>query len=317
MGGRTKVLDTFIGKVHKLSHNPNKMSDGKYTKLMESLLREDEEGHKDIEFLRCKGFTVWLVPAELPDDQGKPWPFAGQEGKLVMLGGNWRYKALEELGYDRIPDEWVHLAKYNDGEWWTAEHAERFILLDNNPEGISGENDGDDLAKFFREESLRAVGIDFATLPDDYQKSAAEKTEDEVENGEHGEMDQKLTDFINRRENSRGNLEEILDMGFYCVTVFETHDQKMEYLEFLKEKYGLDANREVFINGFKMADALGKHIEFSGLKFPTAKPSAALQERAMDGTEEGWETNSSDIPEGEEEGAEEDVAGLDGTADEP
>ena len=91
----------------------------------------------------------------------------------------------------------------------------------------------------------------------------------------------------------------------------------MEYLEFLREKYGVEANREVFVNGFKMAEALGKKIEYSGLKFPTSKPSAALQEMAMDGTEFGWETNGGEMPEGtepdeEEEGKVEDGSGIDG-----
>lgn len=315
--GRTKVLDTYLGKVHKLAHNPNQMTDGRYTKLMESLTRKDEEGHDDIEMMAVKRLTVWRVPDKLPDDGGNPWPFAGQEGKLVMLGGNWRYRALEEMGYDRIPDSWVAVAKYKDGQWWSAEHAERFILLDNNPEGISGENDYEVLMKQFREETLRAVGIDYSGMPVEWQEEKGEKVADEVETGEHGEQDQELSDFIQRRESSRGMVEEMLDMGFYAVTVFETHDQKMEYLEFLREKYGLEANRDVFINGFEMAKALGKKIEYSGLKFPDIKPSAALQEMAMDGTDDGWEKDSGTRPEGsaaDEEDAEkvEDGSGMDG-----
>lgn len=315
--GRNKVLETYLGKVYKLAHNPNKMSEGKYAKLMESLTREDDGGHGDIEFLSCKGFTIWLVPPKLPDDGGNPWPFAGQQNKLVLLGGNWRYQALEDLGYDKIPDRWVHVAKYEDGKWWSPEHAERFILLDNNPEGISGENDGDDLAKFFREESLRAAGIDYATLPMEYQEGTQEDMEEEVEEEEHGEMDQKLVDFIERRESSRGNVDGIFDVGFYTVTVFETYEQKMEWLKFLKEKYGVDANREVFVNGFEIAKALGKKIEYSGQKFPTQKPSKALQEMAYDGTEEGWEVNGETAPEGEEEPEEgeeamDDKANVDG-----
>lgn len=311
--GRTKVLETYMGKVHKLAHNPNKMTDGRYTKLVESLMRKDDEGHEDIEMMAVKRLTVWKVPDKLPDDGGIPWPFAGQEGKLVMLGGNWRYRALEDMGYDQIPDAWVAIAKYKDGQWWSAEHAERFILLDNNPDGISGENDHDVLMRQFREETLRAVGIDYAGMPQEWQEEKGEKTADEVEAGEHGEQDQKLADFIQRREESRKNLDEMLDMGFYTVTVFETHDQKMEYLEFLREKYGVEANREVFVNGFKMAEALGKKIEFSGLRFAETKPNKALQEMAMDGTEAGWEVNSGARPEGEEPGEGDEEKFDDGT----
>ena len=302
----SKILTTYLGKVHKLSNNPREISDGAFTKLCESLLRKDEEGNPDIELLSANRLVLWRVPDELPEDR-KDWPWEGQEGKLVMLSGNQRYDALVQMGYDKIPDKWIAVGKYEDGKWWSCEHAERFILLANSPEGVSGETDYEKLVKKFNEECLRAVGMDFARTPLEFQTRTAEQTEDEVEQGEHGEQDQELTDFIKRREDSRGNMEEMFDIGFYTVTVFETHAQKMEYLQYLQEKYGIESNRDVFINGFQMAEALGKKIEYSGLKFPESKPSAALQEMAMDGTEEGWEQNSGEKPEGTE-GAEEEAA---------
>ena len=314
-----KILQTYMGRVYKLAHNPNVMSDGAFTRLMESLMWKEnpddpEDKHSGLDFLAAKNFVIWMVPEELPE--GRSWPFEGQEGKMVMLGGNWRYEALLRLGYDRIPDEWVKVAKYGDGKWWTPAAAERFIIIDNSPEGISGENDFDILIKRFDEECMRAVGIDYAAAPLDWAEKQAESVEDEVERGEHGEEDQKLKDFKQRREDSRGNLEEILDMGFYMVVPFETHAQKMEFLEYLREKYGLEANRDVFMSGFALAEALGKHIEFSGLKFPDAKPNAALQEMAYDGTGEGWEKGSENRPEGEEpsddEKKVEDGSGIDG-----
>ena len=310
----SKILTTYLGKVHKLSNNPREISDGAFTKLCESLLRKDEQGNPDIELLSANRLVLWRVPDELPEDR-RDWPWEGQEGKLVMLSGNQRYDALVQMGYDKIPDKWIAVGKYEDGKWWSCEHAERFILLANSPEGVSGETDYEKLVKKFNEECLRAVGMDFARTPLEFQTRTAEQTEDEVEQGEHGEQDQELTDFIKRREDSRGNMEEMFDIGFYTVTVFETHAQKMEYLQYLQEKYGIEANRDVFINGFQMAEALGKKIEYSGLKFPESKPSAALQEMAMDGTEEGWEQNSGDKPEGtegEEEEAAEKIEGLSG-----
>ena len=294
-----RILTTYMGKLHKLSNNPRNISDGSFTMLMESLLRKDEGGKGDIEMLRANPIVVWMVPSELPADR-KDWPWEGQEGKLVVLSGNQRYDALVEMGYEKIPDEWIAVGKYADGEWWSPEHAERFILLANSPEGVSGETDYDKLVEKFNAECLKAVGMDFAQTPIDFQERMAEPVEDEVEEGEHGEQDQELTDFIKRREDSRGMTDEMFDVGFYTVTIFETHDQKMEYLNFLKEKFGIDANREVFINGFKMAEKLGKKIEFSGLRFPRRKPIASLQEMAMDGTEYGWEENGSVQEEGED-----------------
>lgn len=313
----SKILTTYLGKVYKLSNNPREISDGAFTMLCESLLRKDGDGNGDIEMLRANPLTVWRVPEELPGER-KDWPWEGQEGQLVVLSGNQRYDALVQMGYDRIPDEWLAVGKYTNGNWWSCEHAERFILLANSPEGVSGETDYEKLVKKFNEECLRAVGMDFSQTPLDFQTRVSEPVEDEVEQGEHGEQDQELADFIKRREDSRGQVEEMLDMGFYTVTVFETHAQKMEYLEYLREKYGVEANRDIFVNGFQMAAALGKKIEYSGLKFSESRPSAALQEMAMDGTEEGWETGSGSMPEGtnpEDEADEEkldDGSGIDG-----
>lgn len=302
-----RILNTYLGKLHKLTQNPRKISDGSFTMLMESLMRKDESGNSDIEMLSANPITVWLVPNEMPEGR-KDWPWEGEEGKLVVLSGNQRYDALVEMGYEKIPDEWIAVGKYKDGRWWSPEHAERFILLANSPEGVSGETDYEKLVAKFDEECLRKVGMDFAQTAMEFQERMAKPIDDEVEEGEHGEQDQELTDFIARRENSRGMTDEMFDFGFYTVTVFETHDQKMEYLRHLQEKYGIEANREVFINGFEMAEKLGKKIEYSGLKFPKRKPSAALQEMALDGSAEGWEESSGERPEGtsaEEEESEE------------
>lgn len=313
-----KILDTKVGKVYKLSNNPREMSDGAFTKLCESLMRKDADGNEDIQLLQANRLVVWRVPEVLPEGREEAWPWEGQEGKMVMLSGNQRYDALVQMGYSRIPDKWLQTGTYDDGRWWSPEHAERFILLANSPEGVSGETDYEKLVKNFNAECLKAVGMDFAQTPMEFQEKMAKPVEDEVEEGEHGERDQNLTDFIQRREDSRGMLNEIMDYGFYTVTIFETHEQKMEYLEFLKEKYGIEATRDVFVNGFAMAGALGKKIEYSGLKHPKPKPSSSLQEMAMDGSEEGWEQVGGELPEGtgvsEEESEEkiEDGSGIDG-----
>lgn len=310
-----RILSTYLGRVYKLANNPREISDGAFTRLVESLMRKDESGKGDIEMLRANPLVVWRVPDELGEGR-TDWPWEGQEGKLVMLSGNQRYDVLVEMGYEEIPEKWLAEGKYGDGKWWSAEHAERFILLANSPEGVSGETDYEKLIKKFDEECLRCVGMDFAKAPLEFQERMSESVEDEVEQGEHGEMDQELHDFIKRREDSRGNMEEILDMGFYTVTVFETHDQKMEWLGYLRERYGVEANRDVFINGFAMARALGKEIAYSGLKFPNAKPSKVMQGMAYDGSAEGWETKVGEAPEGSDgtESGEkyDDGSGLDG-----
>ena len=44
----------------------------------------------------------------------------------VVLGGNMRLKALKEIGYKEIPDEWVKRA-----DDLTEEETRRFIIADN------------------------------------------------------------------------------------------------------------------------------------------------------------------------------------------
>jgi len=288
-----KILNSRFGKVHRLANNPRQISDGAYTLLVESLSHEN-----DIDFLMVKKLVVWKVPGELSDS--RHWPFEGQEGKMVMLGGNQRYAALQDLGYDKIPDDWIIEGKHPNGDWWTPEEAERFILLDNNPEGISGETDYQILIENFERECLRRVGMDFAQMPMEYATEDEPTVEAKVQEGEHGEEDQKLKDFKKRREDSRGMVDEILDVGFYIVPLWETHDQKMQFLNFIKAKFGIDAEREVFVNGFELAKAMGLEIPYSGLKFPSPKPEKPLQDLAMDGTAEGYEVRDGEVPAGEE-----------------
>lgn len=309
------LLGSRYGKIHRLANNPRTISDNAFTTLVESLSRGD-----DADFMKVRGLVVWLVPKDLSErlkEEGKKSPFMGQDGKYVILGGNQRYLALQHLGYEKIPDEWLHDAKHPDGRWWTPEEAERFVLLDNNPEGIAGESDYEKMVAEFNRECMKMVGIDFANLALEEQQEAAQPVEEEVEQGEHGEKDEALKEFIEHRENSRGVVEEMTEVGFYCVPVFETHSQKMKFLEFLQEKNpDIRIDREVFIDGFQLAEMMGLKIEKSGLKFPEPKPEKALQEMAMDGTSEGWETRGDDdIPVGADESeaeAEDEEAAADG-----
>ena len=48
------------------------------------------------------------------------------DDKLYPLGGNMRLKALQELKYKEIPDEWIMLA-----DEWTAEQRSEFVIKDN------------------------------------------------------------------------------------------------------------------------------------------------------------------------------------------
>ncbi len=70
----------------------------------------------------------------------------------IVLGGNMRLKALKELGYTELPNEWVKRA-----EDLTDEEARRFIIADNV--GF-GEHDWEILANQWDSIKLRDWGLE-------------------------------------------------------------------------------------------------------------------------------------------------------------
>ena len=87
----------------------------------------------------------------------------------MILGGNMRFKALNELGYKDIPDIWIKRA-----ETLTDEEKQRFIIEDNVP---FGEWDWDMLANEWDQEQLQEWGLE---IPD-FAVSKLEAQEDDYE----------------------------------------------------------------------------------------------------------------------------------------
>ena len=71
---------------------------------------------------------------------------------MVVLGGNMRLKALKELGYKEVPNDWVKSAKD-----LTDDEIRRFIIADNV--GF-GEHDWEMLANEWNVEELSEWGLD-------------------------------------------------------------------------------------------------------------------------------------------------------------
>lgn len=286
-----KLLNSKYGKIHRFTNNPRFISDGSFTTLVESIER-------DTKFMQARGIVVWEVPENIKDTHPKS-PFCNQAGKIIVIGGNQRYLALLQLNYDRIPDDFIILAKDREGKWWSPDEAERFLLLDNNPEGISGETDYERLVDEFNREAMKLVGIDYSNMPLEFQEEDAESVEDKVEKNENGEKDPTLDKFIKDREASRGDVEEMNDCMFYSVNFFDTAYHVAAFANFLKEKYGIVQDGQ-FIDGYELAEALGCHIERTDLHFRNQQPEKALQELSLDGTEQGWEEVGSGVVEGTE-----------------
>jgi len=70
----------------------------------------------------------------------------------IVLGGNMRLKALKDLGYKEVPEEWVKQAKD-----LTEEETRRFIIADNV--GF-GEHDWEMLANEWNTEELEDWGLE-------------------------------------------------------------------------------------------------------------------------------------------------------------
>lgn len=74
------------------------------------------------------------------------------DDKGIILGGNMRYRALQDLGYTEVPDGWVKRA-----DELTEEEKQRFIIADNV--GL-GEWDFEALANGWDMEQLEDWGLE-------------------------------------------------------------------------------------------------------------------------------------------------------------
>ena len=126
--------------------NPRVMKDAQYRKLLESVKR-------DPEFLKFRGIV---------------------HANGVILGGNMRYRVLEEATKDpefrarigtkcagEIPDSWVQ-----DASEWTEEQKRRFVLVDNSPAGMSGEWVMDAVLADWSDVNLPDIGFDLPEKKD-------------------------------------------------------------------------------------------------------------------------------------------------------
>lgn len=80
------------------------------------------------------------------------------DGEGVILGGNMRYKALVEIGYKEIPDEWVKVASE-----LTEDEKKRFVVSDNTS---FGDWDFDLLQADFDVDLLKDWGLEVPSFDD-------------------------------------------------------------------------------------------------------------------------------------------------------
>jgi len=118
-----------LSQIKSNPNNPRIIKDDKFKKLVQSI--------KDFPEMMDKRPIVCVTDI---DD------------KIYPLGGNMRFKALQELGYKEIPDTWITIA-----DEWTEEKRKEFVIKDNV--GF-GEWDWSDLANNWDAEKLEVWGLD-------------------------------------------------------------------------------------------------------------------------------------------------------------
>jgi len=126
------AINSQFGELTPNPTNPRTISAGAMQRLQESISR-------DPEFMRLRPIVI------------------NADG--TVLGGNQRLQACMNLGMERLPDGWVVRA-----DNITPEQARRFILIDNAPDGMSGEWDAEALARDYSFEELDGLGFDLADL---------------------------------------------------------------------------------------------------------------------------------------------------------
>ena len=126
-------------KISKLKNNPNNprfIKDDKFEKLKKSISEFPEMMEKR--------------PIVCVTDT---------DGKLYPLGGNMRLKALQELKYKEIPENWIQMA-----DEWTEEQRKEFVIKDNV--GF-GEWNWEELANEWDVEKLEDWGLDIPNFETD------------------------------------------------------------------------------------------------------------------------------------------------------
>ena len=121
------------------------------------------------------------------------------DDRIYPLGGNMRLKAIQEIGYKEIPDNWVTMA-----DDWDAEKRQEFVIKDNV--GF-GEWDWDDLANNWDAEKLNEWGLD---VPDFANEKELNDLSDNIKN------DFRIEIICKDEEAQQLLYNELIEKGYEC-----------------------------------------------------------------------------------------------------
>jgi DNA modification methylase len=178
----------------------------------------------------------------------------------IVLGGNMRLKALKELGYKEVPDEWVKQASD-----LTDEETRRFIIADNV--GF-GDHDWDMLSNEWNAEELESWGLEGFPFE--------EVTELEAEEDDYTEPDNIQVDVV------LGDLIEIGEHRLLCGDSTDS-DQVAKLMNGEKADvahndppYGMKKENEGVLNdNLNYSDLLDFNKEWISLQFTHLKENGS------------------------------------------
>lgn len=254
-----KTLRSKYGPIRPLKRNPRRITQEAFAKLCESIER-------DPDFMRINRIKV--------DENG------------VVLGGNQRFKALQTLGYDEIPDDWITRVEHADGSPFSQDEKDRLVLIDNSPEGISGSFDFSEIVDGFSLDLLRDCGMDLSKIdmPEQDRIGFEGRAETELEHSEIGEESETLKDLHRKRAVSKKKFEDMSDFGFYSVLVFQDNAQRKAFGEWCAA-HGVPMKYEgLYVNGEEFADKAGIDVPpCTGTAIRERLPNAVLESMTLDG----------------------------------
>lgn len=254
-----KTLRSRYGPIRPLKRNPRRITQEAFAKLCESIER-------DPDFMRINRIKV--------DENG------------VVLGGNQRFKALQTLGYDEIPDDWITRVEHADGSPFSQDEKDRLVLIDNSPEGISGSFDFSEIVDGFSLDLLRDCGMDLSKIdmPEQDRIGFEGRAETELEHSEIGEESETLKDLHRKRAVSKKKFEDMSDFGFYSVLVFQDNAQRKAFGEWCAA-HGVPMKYEgLYVNGEEFADKAGIEVPpCTGTAIRERLPNAVLESMTLDG----------------------------------
>jgi hypothetical protein len=194
--------------------------------------------------------------------EARPIILSDRTGEMVIIAGNQRYEAAKSLKLKEVP---TFLIEGLD------EAKEREIIIRDNIS--NGEFDFDLLANEWSDLPLVDWGVD---LPEDWLKT---EQQNELAIDDVKEDNPKLQKFIEAREKSRERGKDKNELNFWVCLVFQSYDQKHEFLKQLPEnlqvKYGM------YVDGESLAEAVGLEVNPNQQKPFESRLDNTLKERAL------------------------------------